>query len=79
MKRQATAAGEMWRVASIQGFAANEDDDDCGICLDEAVDVAVSGCHHKLCVSCAIKLCEINKKPPLCPFCRVFIERFEAA
>ena len=64
-------------AASIPGFDNNlDDDEDCGICLDEHVNVSINGCCHKLCGTCALKLCEVNKKPPLCPFCRTFIEGF---
>ena len=27
---------------------------------------------------CQCRLCEVTKKPPLCPFCRNFIEGFHA-
>ena len=69
--------GDLWRAASIAGFDNNlDEDEDCGICLDEMVNVGINGCNHKLCCTCAIRLCEVNKKPPLCPFCRTFIEGF---
>jgi hypothetical protein len=63
------------RAASVAGF---EDDcgGDCGICLDELEQVAINGCNHKLCVDCSISLCEVHKKPPLCPFCRAMISGF---
>lgn len=63
------------RAASIAGF---EDDcrGDCGICLDEPEQVAINGCNHRLCVDCSISLCEVHKKPPLCPFCRSMISGF---
>lgn len=65
------------RAVSIPGFDDNLDaDEDCGICLDEPVNVGVTGCSHRLCVDCAIRLCQVSKKPPLCPFCRIFIESF---
>lgn len=66
------------RAASITGFEPElaRDDDDCGICLEAELDVAINGCSHKLCIDCAIRLCEVNKKPPLCPFCRHFIDGF---
>ena len=47
-----------------------------GICLDQPLDVAVRGCRHRLCIDCALRLCELSKKPPLCPFCRSHIEGF---
>ncbi len=70
--------GDHSRAASITGFEPElaGEDDDCGICLEAELDVAVNGCRHGLCIDCAIRLCEVNKKPPLCPFCRKFIEGF---
>lgn len=70
--------GDHSRPASISGFEPElaGEDDDCGICLEAELDVAVNGCRHGLCIDCAIRLCEVNKKPPLCPFCRKFIEGF---
>ena len=38
--------------------------------------VAINGCSHMMCCSCAISLCEVHKKPPLCPFCRCMIAGF---
>lgn len=70
---------EFSRAASIPGFDLNLDaDEDCGICLEDPVNVGIAGCHHKLCTECAIKLCQVAKKPPLCPFCRITINAFEA-
>ncbi|CAL5218420.1 g96 [Coccomyxa viridis] len=75
---QRLMGGDMSRAASIAGFEDPlGDDNDCGICLENELDVAVSGCKHKLCIDCAIRLCEVTKKPPLCPFCRSFIEGFQ--
>ena len=48
----------MSRAASIAGFEDPlGDDNDCGICLESELDVAVSGCKHKLCIDCAIRCC----------------------
>ncbi|KAK9805084.1 hypothetical protein WJX73_003042 [Symbiochloris irregularis] len=71
-------AANLWRAASIQGFEDMPDaeDPECGICLDEPHEVGIRGCKHRLCLPCAQKLCEVNKKPPLCPFCRCHIEAF---
>ena len=151
----------MSRAASIAGFEDPlGDDNDCGICLEADLDVAINGCKHRLCIDCSIRsglhssclpqpigyvpalltcftapgmcgkrlitpltgsimrihksatvsrvvtalyvlhisvrmlglarpkggqqrlcerrLCEVTKKPPLCPFCRNFIEGFHA-
>ena len=34
------------------------DDEDCGICLEAELDVSVNGCEHRLCMDCAIRLCD---------------------
>lgn len=52
------------------------EDPECGICLDEPTEVGIRGCRHRLCLPCAVRLCEVNKKPPLCPFCRSHITGF---
>ena len=50
--------GDMSRAASIAGFEDPlGDDNDCGICLENELDVAVNGCKHKLCIDCAIRYC----------------------
>lgn len=49
----------------------DEDAQECGICLDNAVRVAVGGCGHLLCTACAVRLCcGDSVVPPACPFCR---------
>ncbi len=71
---------DLWRAASIQGFEDNPEDSedtDCGICLDADHDVGINGCDHRLCIDCAVSLCEIHKKPPLCPFCRRYCRQLE--
>ena len=73
MKRQGSSI--LSRAASIAGFG-DDYGGDCGICLDEAEEVAINGCNHRLCVDCSISLCEVHKKPPLCPFCRGMISGF---
>ncbi|CAK0737042.1 hypothetical protein CVIRNUC_000845 [Coccomyxa viridis] len=76
---QRRIGGDMSRAASIAGFEDPlGDDNDCGICLEADLDVAINGCKHRLCIDCSIRLCEVTKKPPLCPFCRNFIEGFHA-
>lgn len=66
--------------ASIAGFEERPvEPSECGICLDALEEVAINGCCHKLCVECALSLCEIHKKPPLCPFCRLKIQGFHVA
>lgn len=66
------SSASFWQEAAIPGFEDGEhdEDDDCGICLDMPTDIAIDGCNHRLCADCAFQLCEVSKKPPLCPFCR---------
>jgi len=60
LKLEPSARLDLQNAVSIPGFEANfEDEDDCGICLDEAVNVGISGCSHKLCVDCALRLCQV--------------------
>ena len=71
------STANLWRAASIQGFEdVNVEDPECGICLDELHEVGIKSCRHKMCLPCATRLCEVNKKPPLCPFCRSHINGF---
>lgn len=73
LKRQGSSI--LSRAASIAGFG-DDYGGDCGICLDAPEEVAINGCNHRLCVDCSISLCEVHKKPPLCPFCRGMISGF---
>ena len=50
----------------------------CFICMDAALEVSISTCQHSLCRQCAYQLCARGLAPPLCPFCRGTIQRFEA-
>lgn len=53
---QRLVGGELSRAASIAGFEDPlGDDNDCGICLEAELDVAVNGCNHKLCIDCSIR------------------------
>ena len=46
----------MSRAASIAGFEDPlGDDNDCGICLEADLDVAINGCKHRLCIDCSIR------------------------
>ncbi|KAG7670424.1 hypothetical protein Ndes2526A_g00178 [Nannochloris sp. 'desiccata'] len=51
-------------------------DIECGVCLDNGVQVAFSGCEHALCIQCARNLTKQEKKPPTCPFCRRMVVGF---
>ena len=53
---QRLIGGDMSRAASIAGFEDPLDDDnDCGICLEADLDVAINGCKHRLCIDCSIR------------------------
>ncbi len=72
---------QLWRLRGhtcLPGRAPHAPRTRAGICLDQPLDVAVRGCRHRLCIDCALRLCELSKKPPLCPFCRAHIEGFAA-
>lgn len=56
-----------------------EDDESCGVCLDGAARVELAPCRHALCAACARQLVNMgSKRPPVCPFCRVHIQGFQA-
>jgi len=50
----------------------------CAICMDAPLQVAVGGCAHALCRSCAYQLCARGLAAPACPFCRGPISGFQA-
>ena len=53
---QRLVGGDMSRAASIAGFEDPlGDDNDCGICLEADLDVAINGCKHRLCIDCSIR------------------------
>lgn len=56
---------------------AEEEDEECGVCLDAVVEVAFAACQHKLCLECARNLTRQDKKPPHCPFCRRLVVGFQ--
>eukprot|EP00798_Chlamydomonas_sp_ICE-L_P004073 gene4073-14167_t len=59
--------------------AASSSDSECGICFAGSPDMAIAGCHHRLCISCAEELCKrVDETPAHCPFCRTIIRGFEA-
>lgn len=62
---------------SVAGSEESWEDQECGVCLDHAVEVAFAGCQHKLCIGCARNLTKQEKKPPHCPFCRRLVFGFE--
>lgn len=72
------AAGQARASSRSNSVAAkrDEEEEDCGVCLDADEEVAINGCDHMLCVECAISLCMAHKKPPMCPFCRRIINGF---
>lgn len=61
-----------------RSMSGADDSSTCGICLCKQVDIAMVGCHHRMCAGCGITLCRYQKRPPLCPFCRTMISGFMA-
>lgn len=56
------------------------DDELCPICCEAHPGVAVRGCGHALCGTCARKLCKLKaSEAPTCPFCRQIIDGFVIA
>lgn len=73
---ECTVAGN--KTAAAAAAAAFQDFEcECGICLDQSIDLLFSSCHHGLCLGCARNLTKQAKKPPSCPFCRKMITSFE--
>ncbi|KAK9834186.1 hypothetical protein WJX81_006554 [Elliptochloris bilobata] len=60
------AEAKIYRAASIVGFNDCQDED-CGICLDQPLDVAVRGCRHRLCIDCALRLERASGSLPAVP------------
>lgn len=51
----------------------------CAICMDALVRVAVAGCCHPMCFTCARRLCAgQDHTMPACPFCRKTIDGFQS-
>lgn len=77
--RNITLGGLLSPRSSYREVATSDDEDEeCTICYCRQANVAVSGCGHSMCVECAITLCDYHKRPPYCPFCRIYISGFEA-
>jgi len=55
-----------------------QEEDVCGICLDDEVAILMAGCKHGVCVSCAWQMSSKGVQAPNCPFCRRPIGHFEA-
>ncbi|KAK2653806.1 hypothetical protein Ddye_013662 [Dipteronia dyeriana] len=74
------------REFGLQSSTASSDDaDTCAVCLERACSVAAEGCHHELCVRCALYLCSTSNAPSEilgppgsipCPLCRHGIVSF---
>lgn len=52
---------------------------ECGICLENAAGIEVQGCGHALCTDCALQLCNLSSKTPVCPFCRCLMQGFRSS
>jgi hypothetical protein len=72
--------GELPLAPGCEGEASSEGAETCGVCMDECVQVQVSGCRHRLCLGCCRELVRLHHlKPVSCPFCRTCIGGFELA
>ncbi|BDA47871.1 probable E3 ubiquitin-protein ligase XBAT31 at N-terminal half [Coccomyxa sp. Obi] len=86
-RRWRSTGGSVWERAmsktlslrtSIQSaIQSSLSSNECGICMDADAEVRIHICAHCLCISCAMQLCKENPKPPLCPFCRRYIDNFD--
>ena len=68
--------GELGGEGSRSSSQREEEDIECGVCLEQKVEVAFSGCNHSLCIECARNLTKQENRPPSCPFCRKMIVGF---
>ena len=71
------AALGLGQALSKAGFDSEgllvENGEECGICMDSTVQLAVTPCDHELCADCVAALCQQQSNPPSCPFCRQMI------
>eukprot|EP00798_Chlamydomonas_sp_ICE-L_P031425 gene31425-6600_t len=66
--------------ATPQANAADDDVDNCPICMDAPGNVCISTCMHTLCLECSMDLIRRHKiTPALCPYCRQIIGGFKPA
>lgn len=67
-------------AAAAAALSAIDDEDmECGVCMEPLPMVAVAPCRHQICGPCARRICCLNiQKPSYCPFCRATITAFVA-
>jgi hypothetical protein len=58
--------------AGVVGSSVGRGTETCAVCMDAESEVAMVGCSHSLCFTCAgcIVGQGVGVRPPLCPFCR---------
>ena len=64
------------RRSSLRGVGgARSSAETCAVCMDQECAVAMVGCGHSLCFTCAgcIVGQVLGVRPPLCPFCRTAV------
>jgi hypothetical protein len=68
VRRASTGLARAPSAASVAG-------DECDICFDAALEVAIRGCGHQFCAGCLRGVCEATPdKTPRCPFCRRVVD-----
>ncbi|GIL79443.1 hypothetical protein Vretimale_18316 [Volvox reticuliferus] len=74
-----TAAAAAVAAAAASLPAVDDEDLECGVCMEPLPMVAISPCRHQICGPCARRICCLNiQKPSHCPFCRATISAFVA-
>ncbi|GIL53751.1 hypothetical protein Vafri_9349 [Volvox africanus] len=74
-----TSAAAAVAAAAAALPAVDDEDLECGVCMEPLPMVAISPCRHQICGPCARRICCLNiQKPSHCPFCRATISAFVA-
>jgi hypothetical protein len=60
----------------VAGSSTGEEEELCGVCLDNHQHVAIKYCGHRLCVDCYRKVWELGEGTSNCPFCRARLEGY---
>jgi ankyrin repeat protein len=87
-EREKRITGTTTKTNNDGGLDDDHDDEQlCGICLEQACTMEVQDCGHQMCAACTLALCYHSKpnpttlalQPPACPFCRATITRLLVA
>lgn len=64
-------------VGDEGGMQDEDDDQECGVCLENTATIQIKPCAHTICGPCAKKFIQMGiSKAPHCPFCRAVISDF---